>query len=314
MTARERCRGGSAVVVAVAAAWLCMAGGAASATGLQVMVADEPRAFGWQVGDVLSRSVSIDVPEGLTLDDRSLPQAGGHGLSFELRRATWAAAPRDGARRHRLTLTYQIFRSPPEVRTLELPPVTLRFEGRPRAQDLRIDAWPVTVAPLVPVEVSPRRGLGEMQPDAEPPLVDTSASRIRLQVVGALSLPLLAWLAHVYLGAPWLARRQRPFECAWRALRSQPATAPTRATFRQLHEALNRSAGQILFEHGIDDFLAAQPRYAGHCDDLRLFFEHSRREFFGTAPAAGADPAAADLQRWLRDFCRRCRDTERGAA
>ena len=67
-------------------------------------------------------------------------------------------------------LDYQVFLAPAAVRTLrDRRRCALRFAGAARAEDLRIDAWPVTVAPLVPVEVPPRRGLGELQPDRPPP-------------------------------------------------------------------------------------------------------------------------------------------------
>lgn len=293
-----------------AAAWWLMAGPAAAA-GTLAALADEPRAYGYRVGDTVTRQVAVDVPEGLKLDAASLPQVGRQGQSFELRRVDWQGPA--GAGQHKLVLEYQVFRAPPEVRTLELPPVTLRFAGQPRAQDLRIDAWPVTVAPLVPVDVSPRRGLGELQPDTLPPLINTHPARQRLLAYGAAVLLALAYLAHVYAGAPWLARRGRPFERAWRALRAHAGCAADPAVcaaFQELHRALNSSAGVVLFEHGIDPFLSAQPRYAPLRADLTLFFQSSKQQFFG----GGGDLAPQQQLQWLQDFCRRCRDAERGAA
>jgi mxaA protein len=285
--------------------WLA---GAAAAGPLGAQV-DEPRAYGWRVGDVLSRSAAVEVPDGLELDESSLPQVGRQGQAFELRRVVWDAARRGG--RHRLSLEYQIFLSPPEVRTLELPPVVLRFGGRPRAQELRIDAWPVTVAPLVPVAVSPRRGLGELQPDAEPPPIDIAGTRQRLWAYAAALASVLVALAWTALGPAWAARHARPFETAWRQLNGTPAgTEPLRAALRLLHEALNRSAGAVLFEPGLAAFLTARPGYAPLRDDLVLFFRLSRREFFGDGADAAALPP--DPRRWLLEFCRRCRDVERG--
>jgi len=276
--------------------------------------AEEPRAFGYQVGDVLSRTIIVDAPDGLALDEASLPRVGRLGQAFELRRADWHRL-RGG--RHRLALEYQVFLSPTAVRTLELPPINLHFVGLPRSQDLRIDAWPVTVAPLVPVDVSPRRGLGEMQPDSEAPVIDTSSTRQRLLAYGAAIAPMLLYLARVYIGLPWLSRRQRPFESAWRTLRGLGGTTAAerhRAVLQTLHAALNRSAGVVLFEQGIDAYLAAQPRFVGMRDDLIHFFDVSRRVFFDTQAAAPTDAATDDAVRWLLDFCRRCRDAERGSA
>lgn len=271
----------------------------------------EPRAFGYHVGDLVEREVIVHAPEGFVLDEATVPRPGARGKALELRHVSRRSEAESGGTRHRLQLTYQVFVSPTEVRTLEIAPFSLGFKGEGREQGLRIDAWPVTVSPLVPVDVSPRNGLGEMRPDVAPPLIDTRPSQRRLLVYGAVLLLCLAYLAQVYVALPWWGRRKRPFANAWRRLGGLPANAPAperRAAFQRVHEALNQTAGEVLFEQGVDRFVAAQPRYAGLRTELLAFFRHSRREFF-----AEGDPAEDD-SRWLVEFCRKCRDAERGAA
>jgi len=271
----------------------------------------EPRAFGYQVGDIVPRGVTVRVPEGLVLDDASVPQPGARGRAIELRRVTRRDSSQPGGRQHELTLEYQLMRSPPQPRTFELPTLTLRFDGRPRAQDLRIEAWPVTVSPLVPVDVSPRRGLGELQPDTPPLLIDPSATQNRLIAYAAASLLLLAYLGYFYIGLPWWSLAHRPFMQAWRslrALRPDSAESQWRQAFQQLHEALNRTAGEVVFEHGIDRFVGADGRFEPLRGDLLQFFQLSRRAFFDD------DKLATSERGWLIEFSRRCRDAERGAA
>ncbi|HJV72080.1 hypothetical protein [Ideonella sp.] len=262
----------------------------------------EPRAFGYSVGDVVTRRIHLDLPAGMRLDESSLPQVGGRGRSLELR-----SVERRGSE---IELAYQVFLAPREVRTLELPPLALRIEGGPRVVDLRVDAWPLTVAPLGPVDASPRHGLGEMRPDAPPPLIDTSALRRRLLGYGALGLLLLGYLAHVYIGLPWWARHRRPFGLAWRAVRqlpAQPGAEQWREAWARVHGALNQTAGEAVFEPGLERFLAAHPGFELLRDELLQFFQRSRAVFFaGDAPQVD--------RRWLLDFCRRCRDAERGSA
>ena len=272
---------------------------------------DEPRAFGYRVGDVVSRRIALQVPSGLTLNIDSLPRAGARGKALELQRVvlhkSLAGAPET------LQLDYQIFLAPREVRVLEMPSIELRFDGVPRPQTLRIDAWPVTVAPLAPVDPSSREGLGEMRPDREPPRVETFAACTRLTLeVGAIAL-LLAYLASVYLVLPWSAQRRRPFGRAYKTLAALPARPDAmqrRAAFERVHAALNETAGEVLFEPGLDRFVALRPRFAPLRDDLVRFFADSRKEFFAGGDA-GDDSVDA---RWLGGFCRRCRDLERGAA
>ncbi len=273
--------------------------------------ASEPRAYGYQLGDVVTRAVAVHVPEGLVLDESSVPLPGARGKAIELRSVARRSSPETGGRRHDLTLEYQVFLSPPQTRTLETPTFTLRFTGQPRAQELRVEGWPITVSPIMPPDVSPRRGLGDLQPDMAPPLIATSAARHRLMAYAVLALLLLAYLAHVYIGLPWWARTRRPFTSAWRSLRGLSAASTadqSRAAYQQLHEALNRTAGEVVFDGGIERFLEAQPRFAPLREDLKAFFAKSRQQFFGDA-ATQTNEAS-----WLVDFARRCRNAERGSA
>ena len=260
----------------------------------------EPRAYGYFVGDVLQRRVLLQIPPGMTLDLKALPTVRRPGQALELRTARLAGSE--------LLLDYQVFFSPPAVQTLELPPLRLRFESTAGAPELflRIEAWPVTVAPLVPVDVSPRTGLGEMQADTLPPLIDTHKRRWRLAVwAAALALALLG-LVQIYFGLPWWGRHQRPFAQAWRTLHRLPA-GERRAALLQLHRALDRSHGEVLFEAQLPAFVAARPHFAPLQADLISFFHQSRATFFDDrqpAPAAGYDD--------LLKLCGACRDAERG--
>ena len=92
------------------------------------------------------------------------------------------------------------------------------------------------------------------------------------------------------------------------ALPAAPDAAQRRAAFERLHAALNASAGEVLFEPGVDRFIAQRPGFAPLRDELLRFFAQSRAEFFAGAPTGVVD------MHWLRTFCRRCRDAERGAA
>jgi mxaA protein len=189
-----------------------------------------------------------------------------------------------------------------------MPPLHLRFEGQPRAQALRIDAWPVTVAPLVPLEVSPRNGLGELQPDAPVPQVATHALRARLSAYAAVATLLLATLACVYGAGSWWGRRQRPFARAWRSMhRLLPGdeAAAWRVACERLHAAFNEAGGEVLFEHGIHRFAARRPTFQALQEDMRHFLRLSRRGFFGDGVHETGELA------WLIAFGRRCRDAER---
>lgn len=276
---------------------------------------DEPRAFGQRVGDVVERRVHITAPPGLRLDRASLPPIGRRGKALELRAVDWSGPGWAGGRQHTLTLAYQVFLSPPAVRTIEMPALTLRFDGGPRVEELRIEAWPMTLAPLAPDPPSTRSGLGELRPQAAPLPIDTLPARQRLTAVAVVASLALAYLAQVYLLGPWWAARHRPFGRAWASLRRLGRVddvAARQQAYRQLHRALDQTAGAVVFDQGVAQFLAAHPRFRPVQSDLHEFFARSRAEFFGDA-APGAE-VRGDTSAWLRSLCRRCRDLERGAA
>jgi mxaA protein len=298
-------------------AWLVLGVAASSAAEPASVQAQEPRAFGYSIGDVVVRAVTVDVPAGLELDEASLPDSGRQGRSIELRRLTHSSTWQPSGRRHELRLEYQVMLSPPEVHTLELPPIVLQLvpsskgRGAPHAQDLRVDAWPVSVSPLTPPEARTREGLGEWRPDQPPPLFDTTAARWRQLAYAGLAALLLACLAFVYLWLPWWSPRRRPFGLAWRSVRhlgGRPPAAQRQEAFRRLHGALNQTAGRVVFESDIGAFVAEHPQFAGLRQELANFFQRSREQFFAGTAEAG------DEGDWLRRFCLACRDAERGAA
>jgi mxaA protein len=281
----------------------------ASAADVLRVEASEPRAYGWRVGDRVQREVSVFAPAGWELDAASLPKAGGRGQAIELRSVQLRSSAEDGGRRHELKLEYQVFLAPGKVRIIEIPPFRLRFAGPGRIEEPLVEAWPVMVAPLTGPEISSRRGLGEMQPDHAPALIDTAPARSRLAGIGLMATLLLSFLAVVHFGPPWRVARSRPFGVAWRQLRrlpAQPAASQWREALRQLHAAFNRSAGEVLFEGGMARFVAAQPAFAPLQADMARFLALSRQEFFGSGPRQDGDAA------WLVDLCRRCHAAERG--
>ncbi len=292
---------------------------------LQV-TAHEPRAYGYQVGDVLRREMLIQVPTGLVLDEASLPRASTRGAAIELRGVALSHEPLPGGQQQRLLLDYQVFLAPKEVRTLEIAPISLRYvgaglAGSGREQLLRIDAWPVTVAPLLPQTVSSRQGLGDLQPDVPPPLINLAPVLHRLQIWAGLAALLGLWFLGVSVAWPWWQRRHQPFGRAWASLRRVPGLAarpdltnePGAAAAEQwldacrcLHQAINQSAGQVVFEAGLVGWITRQPMFKPAQADLARFLALSNQAFFSTDAAPPRDGA------WLRALCKRCYELERG--
>lgn len=288
---------------------LCLAS-ALHAEPVPDVLTREPRAFGYQVGDLVRRDVVVFAPAGWTLNGESLPKPGARGQPLELRSVARTEQREDGGVRHQLQLQYQVFFAPSAVRTFDLPPLRLVLQGAVREATLHVDAWPVVVAPLVQAEAPARRGLGDLQPDREPFTIDLAPTQRWLRAWLALAAAALLALGLLHVALPALDRRRRPFAQAFAELRRLPSDADTarwRDACRRLHRALDRSAGEVVFEHGLQRFVGARPAFAPLRDDLQRFLQLSRREFF-TGAARDATDAA-----WLVELSRRCRDAERDA-
>lgn len=303
---------GPATVAAIAASAFAVLPAQAADDGADEaprLQAEDPRAYGWRIGDDVRRTLHLRLPPGWTLDDKALPRPG-RGGAIELRQVRHEERAEGGVRVHRIVLHYQVLTSPPQPRVLELPAVVLDAVGSDRRTELRADAAPIAVTPLLGAGDAPaRRGLGELQPDRPPPRAPESERGRRALALGALALAsALAW-ALAWFGAPWWSRRRRPFATAWRQVRGLGADPPAdawRAACQAVHTALNRRAGGALFEPGLQAWLQTDPRFGPLHAPLAEFLQRSRREFFGGGGRSAGDGA------WLVDLARRCRDAERG--
>lgn len=145
--------------------------------------------------------------------------------------------------------------------------------------------------------------------------MDASKENTRLKVL--LVLLVLSILALLYIlgkGA-WLPRMGGPFARAYRQIKKQ-ANLPQGATAEgvrhavsSMHAALNTSAGHSLFAGNLDQFLAKKPAFKAIEAEIHQFFGLSNQVFFepNAKHTLDLEPLA-----WLKQFCRRCRDCERG--
>lgn len=276
--------------------------------GVLAMSLEAPRDFGYVIGDVIRHMVVIDTKRGAGIDPNSLPKEGWVNRWLWLRRVSLRVREKDRVLRHRLTLEYQTFYAPREVKNLSIPAFSLALSGS--AETLEILAWRFTMAPIRELSVARVDGLEPMRPDAAPALLETK--RHRWQLFAAMVTAAAAVTAWAYYAA-WLpyGRRGRHFVVACRALRSlqgQVANpAVVRAGFIYLHRAFDGTWGEPLFREGLPDFFRSHPAYALLRSEIEAFFLDSYEVFFGDE--ASRSPAF-DLPR-LDRLARACLRAER---
>ena len=310
---RAACR--MTIRAALGAGLLALAGQACAQPTLSV---EDPRAFGWQIGDAVERRLVLVLPPGHRLDVESLPAATGQGSAIELRRIERDGAADDS--RQTLHLHYQVLRSAPQPVLYELPAVRLRVlpsGAEARTIELRADAMPLLVAPLTPIEAPQRSGLGELRPDVGPPQLPVAREQALLLGCAVVATLLLGWLLLWPRLAAWLMHRRRPFARAeravWLALRGGQEPARLEAAMRALHVAFDAHAGRVLLAVDAERQARASAWLAPLADDVVRFFEASSRHFFGAGAdlSAGREPDLSAPE--LRELARRLSAAERQA-
>ena len=264
----------------LAAALAPAAGGAADA----VHEIEQPRPFGHVVGDVLTQRVRLaaDAP----LPAASLP--GPQRLSTWIeRRAARVEQATDG--RRWLVVDYQLVNAPQSPTRVRIPAWRVPVDGPAQV----VPAWPVGVLPITE-RVAPGTDGWQLRPDKAAPTMATGPLRLRLVLA---SIALLACLA---AWGGWLAWRR------WRDALTQPFAAALHAlgrddawngpAWRALHEAFDRSAGEVLRLSTLPRLFERAPQYAPMRERIEDFYASSAARFFAgehdTGPASGVSPRA----------------------
>ncbi len=281
---------------------------------VQIRTIEPARNVGYTVGDILERTVILEVKQPYKLVRTSLPIVGyerrykGQVVGIELRRIHVDETPGQNATTYKMQLAYQVFTNNVVAKPAILPAEIVKFQGEGKQFEFRIPSWQFRISPIavygsvkVEYDMSPFRG---------PLLLDAREDTLRLQVLAGIFALSLLGLLYILGAYAWLPRMGGPFARAYRKLRRLPDTEEgLREAVAQLHSAFNITAGAAVFGGSVDDFLQRKPGFRPLREDIERFFGLSRKVYFEPeAPQPVGDKPLA----WLRDFCKRCRHCERG--
>jgi mxaA protein len=279
---------------------------------IKISTIEPARDVGYTVGDVVSRTVILESPKNLTLFDTSIPIVGnekkrrGKGSGIELKQVSFERHPGVTSNSYTLRLTYQIFTTGVTAKPASLPPEFVKFGGEgEKSFEVRIPSWSFRISPLAVFgSVVVEKDMSGFQ---GPLLLDSSRPRQLLWgLLGLLGAALLG-LLYVLGTSTWLPRMGGPFARALRDLKKLPDNAEGLSQgVSRLHQALNATAGGSVFE--AKAFIERKPSFVPVGSEIERFFGLSRTVFFEPRAAHGIENPMA----WLKQFCRRCRDCERG--
>ena len=272
--------------IACAMAGILVATGAYAAT---TAVVEQPRPFGYVVGDVMTQRVLLE-SGGLELAPAVLPKAERVNVWLERRAARIESLP-DG---HRwLALDYQVINAPQSLTTVNLP--AFELQGAPDGATLSIDAWPISVNALT------SGGSIELRPDRPAPAVATAPIRRQIAIwSSAFLLALAAWLGWL-AWRNWRAAASRPFAHALHEMRHLDGGAPK--AWRALHRAFDQTAGRAVQTATLPALFERVPQLRALRPEIERFFAQSRELFFG-------DGLPADRMS-VRSLCAQLRRIER---
>lgn len=274
------------------------------------------RDAGYVVGDVLDRTVILDIKKPYELVKESLPIEGyehryrGQISGIELVKINHLETVSKDSVKHELQLRYQVFTTGKLAKpaALRAEILKLRHTDTKEVVQYRVPSYSFRISPLSVFGAVKLKE--EMSPFVPPLFLDDQTDLLQLTLaIAALSLSLLGLLYILGVHA-WLPRMGAPFAKAYRDIRKLPDNeAGIQQAASRLHAALNKTAGGVLFNSNLDQFLQNKPAYAPLKQELERFFALSSLVFF--APVAhthlGISPKL-----WLQQFCRQLRDCERG--
>lgn len=267
----------------------------------------EPLPYGHQIGDVLTREITVYPAAGASVSTKNLPKPGRANTWLELRQIEQTSVAGGGTR---LRLQYQVTNVPELVRTVSMPEFAVPLDNGSKVVRLPVNPSFFTLAPMTPSTVLGRDRLVEVQDDTPAPQLDTTDAEKRIQLT--LLLTLLPLLALAYCWTPWerLLRPQRPFARALReASRLREAADETfwPVALKAMHRALDATAGCTVFPGQTAALVGRQAAYARLEADITMWLDESRQLFFGSGSFPQRD-RRAELLRLLAE----ARAIERG--
>jgi len=232
----------------------------------------QPRAFGYVLGDVITQRVLLQ-SAGAPFQLAKMPGTQRVGIWLE-RRAARVESAADGQRW--LIVEYQLINAPRILTTITVPPLLLESAS----SRLLVPEWSISVNPLTPQSSAfDTAGMGELRPDRPAALIETAP--IKRQVwIGflALAATLAAWTGWT-MWRNRLAALNQPFARAWREMRRLDSASPQ--AWQTLHRAFDRTAGRVMHAATLPLLFDEAPHLQPLRARIEKFFAASSERFFG---------------------------------
>ncbi|MGZ8269640.1 MAG: nonribosomal peptide synthetase MxaA [Methylophilus sp.] len=254
---------------------------------------------GIQIGDVLTRTITLESSSAYDLPKTSLAIKGESKNDIELRDINVSTTKNLSNKLFQVTLSYQVFANAAQPVQMQLPVEHLLFTG-PNNVVIDIPAWQFWYSPLIAEGVTNAKDM--MQPQNKPELIAIKPIQMRLAIFSVLLAIGLLGLIYVNADKRYLPFMNGAFAQAHRSIKKLAKNQTVdRTAFVYMHQAFNRVYGANLFISELDQFLAAHPKFLKVKDDIARFFEMSNATLFANASHDSAHENLIGLSKRLRD-------------
>lgn len=254
---------------------------------------------GIQIGDVLTRTITIETDTAYDLPKTSLAIKGESKNDIELHDINVSTTKSLNKKLFKITLSYQVFANAAKPVQMELPIEHLLFTG-PNNMAIDIPAWRFWYSPLVAEGITNAKNL--MQPQIKPALIAVKSIQMWLAIFSGLLAIGLLGLVYVNADKRYLPFMNGAFAKAHRHIKKlDKGQATDRTAFVYMHQAFNQVYGANLFSGELDQFLTAHPKFMKVKDEIVRFFELSNATLFANVNHASTHEDLIGLSKRLRD-------------
>lgn len=277
-------------LVAACAMIVAVSSAAAGEADVKVSLRDT----GYMLGDLLDERVEVALPDGMRIDPESLPLPGRVAPWLEVRRAAMEPS-REGSQA--FVVTYQIFAEAEQATQAPLPSFHLRLRGADGTQGVAVPSRGFLLSPALPQTLTDKDR--ELRPSPDPDRVSDSGAIAGTLASLALALAATGFLLWRYDRLPFLPYAPGPLLRAWRSWRRRSKHELTgeeeTALLRDLHGALNQSAGETLYPSTLQRLFDRAPHLAPLRAEIERLFVASWQRFYGRGDAPAPTNVLATL-------------------
>jgi mxaA protein len=240
------------------------------------------RDTGYMLGDLIDENIALPLTDAQRIDPDSLPPPGRVAPWLEVRRAALGA--RDASGVQAIVVTYQIFAESEQAARAPIPGFTLRVRENGDVKTVAIPEQSFLLSPALPVPLTDQDR--ELRPSPAPTLLAQRIPLLEMAASLALALACGFYLLWCHDLLPFLPHSPGPFVRTWRRWRRVRADAlgdQARATLlRDLHGALNKSAGETLYPSTLARLFVRAPHLVPLRERIEHMFEESWKTFYET--------------------------------